>query len=57
LTTLTHTPSPMGFLRDLLGRPSHEHAMLLMPVGYPDENAKVPNLERKPLGKISDVIE
>ena len=53
LTTLTHTPSPMGFLRDLLGRPSHEHAMLLMPVGYPDEDAKVPNLRRKSLKDIS----
>jgi len=54
LTTLTHTPSPMGFLRDLLGRPSHEHAMLLMPVGYPDEDAKVPNLSRKSLENISE---
>ncbi len=42
LTTLTHTPSPMGFLRDILGRPEHEHAMLLMPVGYPADNARVP---------------
>tara|TARA_B110001454_G_scaffold59769_1_gene58461 strand:+ start:166 stop:333 length:168 start_codon:yes stop_codon:yes gene_type:complete len=51
---LTHTPSPMGFLRDLLGRPSHEHAMLLIPVGYPDEDAKVPNLSRKSLDNISE---
>ena len=57
LTTLTHTPSPMGFLRDLLGRPNHEHAMLLMPVGYPDEDAKVPNLYRKPLDNISEFLE
>jgi len=57
LTTLTHTPSPMGFLRDLLGRPSHEHAMLLMPVGYPDEDAKVPNLSRKSLDNISEFLE
>ena len=57
LTTLTHTPSPMGFLRDILNRPEHEHAMLVMPVGYPDENAKVPNLDRKSLDKISDFFE
>ena len=57
LTTLTHTPSPMGFLRDLLGLPGHEHAMLLMPVGYPDENAKVPNLSRKTLENISEFFE
>ena len=54
LTTLTHTPSPMGFLRDILNRPEHEHAMLVMPVGYPDEDAKVPNLGRKSLDEISD---
>ena len=35
LTTLTHTPSPMGFLRELLNRPDHEHPMVVMPVGYP----------------------
>ena len=54
LTTLTHTPSPMKFLRDILDRPEHEHAMLLMPVGYPAENAKVPNLTRKNLDEISE---
>jgi len=53
LTTLTHTPSPMGFLRDILNRPEHEHAMLVMPVGYPDEGAKVPNLGRKSLDEMS----
>ncbi len=57
LTTLTHTPSPMGFLRDLLGRPGHEHAMLLMPVGYPAEDAKVPDLSRKSLDEISEFLE
>ncbi len=57
LTTLTHTPSPMGFLRDILNRPEHEHAMLVMPVGYPDEGAKVPNLGRKSLDKISEFFE
>tara|TARA_B100000900_G_C20589030_1_gene720863 strand:+ start:1278 stop:1952 length:675 start_codon:yes stop_codon:yes gene_type:complete len=54
LTTLTHTPSPMKFLRNLLGRPEHEHAMLLMPVGYPAKNARVPNLSRKSLDEISE---
>ena len=54
LTTLTHTPSPMKFLRELLGRPEHEHAMLLMPVGYPAKNAKVPNIVRKDLNEISE---
>ena len=54
LVTLTHTPSPMGFLREILQRPDHEHAMLLLPVGYPDENAKVPNLNRKQLDEVSD---
>ena len=44
LVTLTHTPSPMGFLREILGRPDHEHAMLVMPVGYPAEDAMVPDL-------------
>ena len=56
LTTLTHTPSPMGFLRDILNRPEHEHAMLVMPVGYPDEDAKVPNLGRKSLDEMSEFV-
>ena len=57
LTTLTHTPSPMTFLREILDRPKHEHATLIMPVGYPHENAKIPNLRRKSLGEISKFIE
>ena len=57
LTTLTHTPSPMGFLRDILNRPEREHAMLVMPVGYPDEGAKVPNLGRKSLENISEFFD
>ena len=57
LTTLTHTPSPMGFLRELLGRPEHEHAMLLMPIGYPAEGAMVPNISRKSLDDISEFFE
>ena len=53
LVTLTHTPSPMGFLREILNRPEHEHAMLLLPVGYPHEDAMVPDIQRK---AIEDVL-
>ena len=47
LSTLTHTPSPMGFLRDILGRPKNEKAFLLIPVGYPAEDCTVPDLGKK----------
>ncbi|CAI8390991.1 MAG: Coenzyme F420:L-glutamate ligase [Candidatus Poseidoniaceae archaeon] len=57
LVTLTHTPSPMGFLRDILNRPDHEHAMLVLPVGYPADDAQVPDLERKSLDEISVFFE
>lgn len=57
LVTLTHTPSPMGFLRDILQRPSHEHAMLVMPVGYPAGDAEVPDISRKPLEEVAVFIE
>ena len=53
LVTLTHTPNPMGFLGELLGRPVNEKAMLVMPVGYPATGAKVPNLARKSLDAIA----
>ena len=53
LVTLTHTPSPMGFLSDLLERPPNERAMLVMPVGYPARDATVPDLHRKPLAEIT----
>lgn len=49
LVSLTHTPSPMNFLADLLNRPSNEKAFLLIPVGYAAEDAQVPNIDRKPL--------
>lgn len=52
LTTLTHTPSPMGFLRDILGRPKNEKAFLLIPVGYPAEDGKVPDLAKKRLNEV-----
>ena len=48
LVTLTHTPNPMGFLRELLGRGSNEKAVLVLPVGYPAPDAKVPDLQRLP---------
>ncbi|MGH3049254.1 MAG: nitroreductase family protein [Gaiellaceae bacterium] len=53
LCALTHTPSPMRFLRDLLGRPENERPFVLIPVGYPAEDAVVPDLERKPLDEIA----
>ena len=53
LVTLTHTPSPMGFLGELLERPANEKAMLVMPVGYPAEDARIPDLARKPLDEIA----
>ena len=52
LVTLTHTPNPMGFLRELLQRPVNERAMLVMPVGYPADGAQVPDLRRKALDEI-----
>jgi nitroreductase len=52
LATLTHTPSPMTFLAELLGRPANERAFCLIPVGFPAADAVVPDLERKPLEEI-----
>jgi iodotyrosine deiodinase len=52
LATLTHTPSPMAFLAELLGRPRNERAFCLIPVGYPAENSTVPKLEKKGLAEI-----
>jgi nitroreductase len=53
LVTLTHTPSPMGFLSELLDRPENERAFLVMPVGYPAADARVPEIARKPLDAIA----
>jgi len=53
LVTLTHTPSPMGFLGRILGRPENERAFLLVAVGYPREDAEVPDIGRKPLDEIA----
>ncbi|TDJ68573.1 MAG: nitroreductase family protein [Planctomycetota bacterium] len=52
LATLTHTPSPMGFLSEVLRRPAYEKPFLLIPVGYPVQGCEVPNLERKRLDEI-----
>lgn len=51
LATLTHTPSPMGFLNELLDRPAHERPYLLLVVGYPAEDARVPAITKKPLAE------
>lgn len=53
LVTLTHTPNPMGFLSELLQRPANEKAMLVMPVGYPADHARVPDISRKDLDEIT----
>ena len=52
LATLTHTPSPMGFLAQILGRPENERPFILFPVGYPAEDATVPDLTRKSLDDV-----
>jgi nitroreductase len=53
LASLTHTPNPMGFLHDILERPTNERAMMLIVTGYPAPGAQVPNLVRKPLEAIA----
>jgi len=56
LATLTHTPSPMGFLREILGRPSNERPFLLLVVGYPAPGTEVPDIRRKPLEEIATFL-
>lgn len=56
LASLTHTPSPMGFLNDILGRPKHERAFLNLVVGYPAAGAKVPAITKKPLDGIATFL-
>lgn len=53
LCCLTHTPSPMNFLREMLGRPTNERPFLLLVVGYPAEGCRVPDIERKSLDEIA----
>jgi iodotyrosine deiodinase len=56
LVSLTHTPSPMGFLNRILKRPSYEKPFVLLVVGHPAENALVPDIGRKPLDEISSFV-
>lgn len=56
LATLTHTPSPMAFLNEILARSKNEHPFLLLVVGYPADDALVPNITKKPLGEIAVFI-
>ena len=56
LVALTHTPSPMGFLEKICKRPKNERAYLLIPIGYPAENAEIPDLRKKDYNKYADVI-
>ena len=56
LATLTHTPSPMGFLNKILGRPKHERPFLLLVAGYPALNVEVPDIQRKPLDEIATFL-
>ena len=57
LATLTHTPSPMGFLNQILDRPKNERPFLLLVVGYPAENAQVPVITKKSLSEIATFLE
>lgn len=56
LATLTHTPSPMGFLNELLGRPKHEMPYLLLVVGYPAPDCRVPDIQRLELGQYASFL-
>lgn len=56
LVSLTHTPSPMNFLNEILKRPANERPFLILVVGYPAEGAKVPVIEKKSLGEIATFI-
>ncbi len=57
LATLTHTPSPMKFLNEILGRPTSERPFLLLVVGYPADDAEVPDITRKSLEDFTTFIE
>ncbi len=56
LATLTHTPSPMQFLREILGRPRHEQPYMLVVAGYPAADARVPDLKKKSLEEIRETV-
>ncbi|NVK10535.1 MAG: nitroreductase family protein [Gammaproteobacteria bacterium] len=57
LATLTHTPSPMGFMNEIMERPKSERPFLLLVVGYPERDAKVPNIEKKEFSEICTRID
>ena len=56
LVTLTHTPSPMAFLSDILNRPPSDKPFLIIPVGFPSENAEVPNIKKKTFKEICTIL-
>lgn len=55
LATLTHTPAPMTFLREICGRPKHEKPFVILPVGYPSPDCEVPDIERKAFDEIAEL--
>ena len=57
LVTLTHTPSPMKFLNEILGRPDNERPFLILVAGYPEEGARVPDITKKPIEDIAIFVE
>jgi nitroreductase len=57
LATLTHTPSPMKFLNEILGRPKSERPFLLLVVGYPADDAEVPDIKRKSLDEFASFVD
>lgn len=57
LASLTHTPSPMGFLNEILGRPANETPFLILVIGYPAEGCRVPDIERKELDEFASWVE
>ncbi len=57
LATLTHTPSPMKFLNEILGRPKSERPFLLLVVGYPADDARVPDIQRKSLDEFTSFVD
>jgi iodotyrosine deiodinase len=56
LATLTHSPAPMGFLKEILGRPDNERPFILIPVGYPAPGAEVPDIAKKSLDEIREIV-
>ena len=56
LAALTHAPSPMGFLNEILERPENERPFLVIPVGYPADDATVPELSKKSFAEVCEII-